>query len=89
MNSREVVVRIIQPLEQPAPPKPVQRPNAPKKTEKNLFQIILNTLGLAAIAALGIFLVVSFFNLGVSLKDIVILVSIPLTVSLVASYAVF
>lgn len=89
MNTREIVVRIIQPAEQPQPPKIKANPVVPEKKEKNLFQAVINGIALAAIAALGVYLMVSFFNLGFSFRDILILVGIPLTVGIVTSYAIF
>ncbi|MDD4178440.1 MAG: hypothetical protein PHH14_00100 [Candidatus Margulisbacteria bacterium] len=87
MNSRDVVVRIIQPAEQ-AKPQKIEYSPQPAKQEKNLSQAIINGLGLAAIALLGLYLVISFFNLGISINDLVVMVGLPLSVGLVASYAV-
>jgi hypothetical protein len=89
MNNHELVVRIIQPAEQPQPQKKECASAAPKKKEKGLFQAIVNGMGIAAIAALGIFLAFSFFNVGFSFKDVLILIGIPLAVGVVASYAIF
>lgn len=97
MNNRELVVRIIQPAEQPHLPKAKSVPVFSegnnccqgKEKGKNLFQSILSGVGVAAIVALGIFFVVSFFNLGFSFREIAILVGIPLVVGLVASYVIF
>lgn len=89
MNNHELVVRIIQPAEQAQPQKKERAPAVPEKKRKNLFQVIVNGVGIAAIAALGIFLAFSFFNIGFSFKDVLILIGIPLAVGIVASYAIF
>ena len=89
MNSRDVVVRIIQPLEQPQPPKHKDQLELPFKPEKNLFQVAINGLVLSAIAVLAIFLGVSYFHLGFSLKDIMVIVGILMTLGIVTSYAIF
>ena len=44
---------------------------------------------LSAIAVVAIFLGVSYFHLGFSLKDILVMVGIPMTLGIVASYAIF
>lgn len=89
MNSRDVVVRIIQPLEQPQPPKREAQLELSIKPEKNLFQVVINGVVLSAIAILAIFLGVSYFHLGVSFKEIMIMVGIPMTLGIVTSYAIF
>ncbi len=89
MNNHELVVRIIQPAEQPQPPKVEYAPLPQEKKSKNLLQILLNGLGLAAIGALGMYLAVSFFNLGFSFNDVLILVGIPLGIGVIATYAIF
>jgi hypothetical protein len=89
MNSRDVVVRIIQPLEQPQPPKHENQIELPFKPEKNLFHVVINGLVLSAIALLVIFLGVSYFHLGFSLKDILVMVGIPMSLGIVTSYAIF
>ena len=95
MNNRELVVRIIQPapiesgqqkhlLKKAAEPAP-----APEKKRKKWLQLSVNGLVLAGIAALGIYVAISFFNFGYSFQDIMILVGIPLAVGLVTTYAIF
>lgn len=88
MVSRDLIVRIVKPAEQPQPPKRETTPILPRGKEKNTFHNILRGVGLAGIAALGIFLAVSFFNLGTALKDILILVGIPLAIGAAAGYAI-
>ncbi|MFA5892588.1 MAG: hypothetical protein WC903_01275 [Candidatus Margulisiibacteriota bacterium] len=85
MNSKDVVVRIIQPADKAQPPKrqaPVELPPA-----KNHFQLVLNAVALAAIAALGLYFIISFFHLGIGLKDIVVMVGLPLSLAVFTSYA--
>lgn len=53
------------------------------------FQLFLNLLGYAAIGLLGGLVVFSYFSLGISLKEVSILVGIPLTVVIFTRYAVF
>lgn len=89
MNSHELVVRIVQPAEQPQLPKAESAPVPPKKKQKNVYQILLNGLGLIAIAALAVFLANGFFNIGFSFKDVLIMVVIPLGLGVIASYAIF
>ncbi|MDD5594439.1 MAG: hypothetical protein PHG97_06855 [Candidatus Margulisbacteria bacterium] len=88
MNSRDVVVRIIQPLEQPQPLKKEIVPTLPVRKEKNLFHSLINGVVLSAIGLLAVFIGVSFFHLGVSFNDILILVGIPMTLGIVTSYAI-
>ncbi len=89
MNNRDVIVRIVMPAEKPQPPKQESVALLPDAEGDNLYQKILNALGAAAVAALAVFLVISFFNLGTTVKDILILVSIPVTVGLIARYVIF
>jgi hypothetical protein len=89
MNNRELVVRIIQPTEQPQPPKVDYGPVPQEKKPKSLMQVLMNGLGLAAIGALGIYFAVSFFNLGFSFNDVLILIGIPVVLGVIASYAIF
>jgi len=88
MSSREMVVRIIQPAEKPEPPKKGVAAIPPEKKEKSWFQMLLNGVGMAVIAAIGIYFVVSFFNFGFTLRDILIIVGVPLAVGIVTSYAI-
>ncbi len=53
------------------------------------FQMLLNLLGYGAICLLGGVLVFSYFSLGISFREIVILLGIPLTVGLFTHYAIF
>jgi hypothetical protein len=89
MNSHDVVVRIIQPLEQPQPQKHKDQLELPFKPEKNLFHLAVNGVVLSAIAVLAVFLGVSYFHLGFSLKDILVMVGIPMSLGIVTSYAIF
>lgn len=89
MKNHELVVRIIQPAEQPQPQKREYAPVVLEKKKRNLFQVVINGMGIAAIAALGVFLAFSFFNVGFSFKDILIIISIPLLLGIIASYAIF
>jgi ACR3 family arsenite efflux pump ArsB len=89
MNTRDVIVRIVMPAEKPQPPQRESVILPQSEEEENLYQKVLNILGMAAIAALGVFLVISFFNLGSTVKDILILISIPVTVGLIARYVIF
>ena len=53
------------------------------------FQVFLNLLGYSAIGVLGALMVFSYFNLGISFKEVAILVGLPLTVGIFTRYAVF
>ena len=93
MNSRDIVVRIVQSHEQPCLPAgkaqlPKREALSPGK-EKKLIQYTLNGLGLAAIAVLLVFFGVSFFHLGLSLNDCLIIVGIPMALGVITSYAIF
>ena len=85
MNKRDVVVRIIQPAEQPKAQPIEHAPAAAEKPKKNH---LLNTLAIMAISALVLYLVFGLFNVGIALREIVVLVGIPLTVGLVTTYAI-
>ncbi|OGB89582.1 hypothetical protein A2625_00085 [candidate division WOR-1 bacterium RIFCSPHIGHO2_01_FULL_53_15] len=54
-----------------------------------IFHQVLNGAVLAAIAMLAVFLGVSYFNLGISFQDIMIIVGIPMALGIVTSYAIF
>lgn len=85
MNSKEIVVRIIQPADKAQPPR---RPVALQaKPADNLFHNIFNAVALTAIAALGFYLIVIFCQQGISLNDIFVMVGLPLSLGLVTSYA--
>jgi hypothetical protein len=87
MNQRDIVVRIIQPADKAQPQKRESVPFLPPAdTNKDLFHHILNSVGLAAIAALGIYLAFSFFGLGIAWKEVCIIVGIPLTLGLITGY---
>ena len=88
MNSHDVVVRIVQPLDQPNPRRSEILPLA-LKPENNLFHSVLNGCVLSAIGLLALFIGVSYFNLGVSFRDILVIVGIPMTLGIVTSYAIF
>ena len=53
------------------------------------FHTVLNGLVLSAIAVLAVCLGVSYFHLGFSLKDILVMAGIPMTLGIVTSYAIF
>jgi hypothetical protein len=89
MNSHDVVVRIIQPQEQPQPPKHKGQLELPFKPEKNYFHAALNGLVLSAIALVAVCLGVSYFHLGFSFNDIMVMIGIPMTLGIVTSYAIF
>jgi len=88
MNSHDVVVRIVQPLDQPNPRRSETLLTA-FKPEKSFFHSALNGLVLSAIGLLALFIGVSYFNLGVSFREIMVIVGIPMTLGLVTSYAIF
>jgi predicted phage tail protein len=93
MNSRDVVVRIIQPLDKPQPQRVASLPVAGfpvnGSKEENIFHLVLNGAVLAGIAMLAVFLGVSFFHLGVSFNDIMVIVGLPMALGIVTSYAIF
>jgi hypothetical protein len=88
MNNRELVVRIIQPAEQPKP-RPAEPAAPAEQPERKWLPRIMNALAVAAIAAVGAYLAVSFFHLGFSFNDILILVGMPLAIGLITTYAIF
>lgn len=89
MHNRDIVVRIVQPADKAQPQKRASVPFLPPAdTNGDLFHHIFNSVGLAAIAALGIYLAFSFFGLGIAWKEVLIIVGIPLTLGLVTSYAI-
>jgi hypothetical protein len=85
MNSRDIVVRIIQPADKAQPPK--RQAAAELAPVKNYFQLVFNAVALSAMAALGLYFIISFFHLGISLKDIVVMVGLPLSLGVFTSYA--
>lgn len=87
MNTKEIVVRIIQPAEQPKPRLAEFMPTDFEE-EKNPLQTIINAAGLAAIAGLGLYFGVSFFHLGFSFNDVLIILGIPVAVGAIVSYVV-
>ncbi len=88
MNSHEVVVRIIQPAEKPQPKLQDRLPEIVFHPEKNLFHSLINGLMLSMIGLLVVCLGVSYFNLGFSLNDVLVIVGIPMTLGIVTSYAI-
>jgi hypothetical protein len=88
MNSRDVVVRIIQPAEQPKAQPIEHAPASVEKPKKNFLQLALNTLAIMAISALGLYFAFGLFNVGIDLREIMVLIGIPLTVGLVTTYAI-
>ena len=89
MNTRDVVVRIVQPVEQAQPVKKLEMGALPVEIEKNFFIDLMHGLGLAAMVGLGLYLTVGFFNLGFGFKEIMVIVGLPAAVGLVTSYAIF
>lgn len=88
MNSHEVVVRIVQAAEKPQPKPQDRLPEIVFQPEKNLFHSIINGLVLSVIALLVICLGVSYFNLGLSVNDVLVIVGLPVTLGIVTSYAI-
>lgn len=88
MNSRDVVVRIIQPAEQPKAQPIEHAPAAAAKPKHDLRQLALNALAVMVIAALGGYCAFGLFNMGIALREVLVLVGIPLTVGLVTTYAI-
>ena len=85
MNSKDIVVRIIQPADKAQPPK---RPEASEfKPAGNCFHLVFDAAALTVIAALGFYLIVSFCSQGISLNDVLIMAGLPLALGLVTSYA--
>jgi len=94
MNSeREIVVRIIQPLEHPQPQ--VQRVVNFSEMEKrgetsaSLKQVFLKGLWGVTLIGFLFFFAYSLYQIGLPLKDIVLLMGIPLLFSIIAGYAAF
>ncbi len=88
MNSHEVVVRIIQPADKPQPKRPDRLPELVFQPAKNHFHTIINGLVLSVIALVVVGLGVSYFNLGFSFNDVLVIVGIPMTLGIVTSYAI-
>ncbi len=88
MNSHDVVVRIIQPAEQAHPQKKDRLPELIFQPAKNHFHTIVNGLVLSMIALLVVCLGVSYFNLGFSFNDVLVIVGIPMSLGIVTSYAI-
>lgn len=88
MNVKDVVVRIVQPAEKPHITAVKTQPIIVEEN-KNPIQSIVNSLGIAVIAGLALYLGFSFFHIGVNVNDIVVILGIPMAVGLVASYVVF
>ena len=55
----------------------------------NDFHTLLNGLVLSGIALAAVCLGVSYFHLGFSLREIMIMAGIPMTLGIVTSYAIF
>jgi len=89
MNNRELVVRIVQPSEQPHLPPREAAPVRPVDRRDRTIQMLMNGLGLMGITALGILFAVLFFNSGLSVNDVLVVISLPVAVGIVASYAIF
>jgi hypothetical protein len=87
MNSHDVVVRIVQPLDQPHPRRSETMLSV-FKPENNFFHSVINGFVLSAIGLLALFIGVSYFNLGVSFREIMVIVGIPMTLGIVTSYAI-
>lgn len=84
MEKQDIVVRIVSPEDKPHP--------AQVKFEVVNFgedKKVVRLLGLAGIGALMILFFLSLFNLGFSVKDVLVIILCPLVVGLIASYVIF
>jgi hypothetical protein len=88
MNTRDVVVRIIQPADQPQPKK-VELADAPReKPAHKALRLAGNIITIALLCALGTFAACGLIAFGLAVRDVAVLVGIPLTVGLVTTYAI-
>jgi len=88
MKNHEVIVRIIKPADQPSlPAAPILSPPSSSR-EDNRPQRYLHVVGLVALSVLGVVLAFNFFNFGFSLREILVIIGMPLSVGIVASYAI-
>jgi len=76
MENREMIVRIVKPLEKPY--LPLQEPKPLPAKPKNRIHSLPNTLVLIAIALLTLLLSTSLFKFGISGNEIAVLIGIPL-----------
>jgi hypothetical protein len=83
MNTRDVVVRIVKPSERPyLPPKPAE-PGRPRALDHRL----LYCFGLAGLTVLGAGISFGLCHFGFAPHEVVGLVSLPVVIGVVASYA--
>jgi hypothetical protein len=84
MNARDVVVRIVQPAENHRAQKlePAQAPVREKLRQG------LNLLVICGLCVLGISSACGLLAFGLALRDIVVMISIPLTIGLITTYAI-
>ncbi|MCU0641095.1 MAG: hypothetical protein MUC35_03280 [Candidatus Margulisbacteria bacterium] len=88
MNAHEVVVRIIQPAEQPQAKKVTLAEAPAEPAGKALLRRVLNWLVIVALFTLGSYAVFSLMAFGLAVRDVMVLVGIPLSIGLVATYAI-
>jgi len=88
MQSNQIVVRIIQPSSSPHINKSDQIGLNEAPFGEQLIQKIFRMLGWSFVAMLVVYFSISFFNLGFSFNDIFVIIGLPLSVGLVASYVI-
>lgn len=89
MNNRDIIVRIIQPADKPQAPKFEHQTKHHENKQHVRHHKIANRAGLASIALFAAVVAVSFFRSGFSVNDVLVIVSIPLAMGIVTSYAIF
>jgi hypothetical protein len=84
IKDRDIVVRIVQPAEKPEPPKReyVSQSLPTQKTD------MMKICGLGALALFGFCLALGLLGIGFALKDIIMIVSLPLLVGIVTNYII-
>lgn len=89
MSKKELVVRLIQPAEHPQPPRiSVQElPTIEAGAGLNSLSRIARRLGMIGLTSLLIISGFLLFAIGFNFRDVLILVSVPLAVCVVAGYA--
>ncbi|MFA6431905.1 MAG: hypothetical protein WCV91_05980 [Candidatus Margulisiibacteriota bacterium] len=88
MQNNQIVVRIIQPSIKPHIKEHDQINLNAASFGERLVQRIFRMFGWSLVAMLIVYFTVSFFNLGFSYNDIAVIVGLPLSVGLVASYVI-
>jgi len=88
MNNHDVVVRIIQPAEQPKAQPIEHAPAAAVKPKKKYFQLAFNILAIMILCVVGTYAAFGLLAFGLAVRDVMVLVGIPLTVGLVTTYAI-